>query len=246
MRPPSRINQRRDGYNTVMDHSRDRPRVAIVPGLAVRSYAVPAAEALRRAGLRVDLLPAPAWRGVPHDLVRYGRWAADQLADRGPVDLMIGLSVGTQAAALAATRGGVGRLLLVSPTVDPARRSRRGLMRTWLAGDHHPDSQTMIEQVPDWSRAGPVRIYRGMVSALRTPLEDVLPRVSAPITIAHAGWDNLTSFGYAAALAHSVDADLIELPDAPHSWPLGDTERFVATVSGLVGSEPARGPVTAG
>jgi pimeloyl-ACP methyl ester carboxylesterase len=66
----------------------------------------------------------PAWRGVEHDLERYGRNLAADI-DRGgaPVDVLIGLSAGTQAAAVAASGTDlVKRLVLVSPTIDPAYR----------------------------------------------------------------------------------------------------------------------------
>lgn len=201
--------------------------ILIVPGLAVRSYAVPAAEGLRVDGHTVDLLPAPTWRGVPDELLRYGRWLAERVRASGsPVDLLVGLSLGTQAAAVAALDCDVRRLLLVSPTVDPSRRSRGRLLASWLHGDRHPDSESLGQQAPDWARAGPGRIYRGMMSAIHLPLEDLLPEVSAEVTIVHAGWDNLTSFTYAASLASDGVAQLVELPAAPHSWPIGDIPRF--------------------
>jgi len=210
----------------------------MVPGLAVRSYAEPAAAALRSAGIDADLLPAPTWHGVPADVNAYGRWAAGKIEDIGDVELLIGMSLGTQAAAAAALAVGVPRLLLISPTVDPAHRSRWQLVRTWLKGDKHPDSQSMRSQVPDWRRAGVRRIYTGMASALHTPLEDVLPRITTRLTIVHAGWDNLGSFHYAAALAELGSGEVIELPAAPHSWPIGDTDRFVALVQRLL-AQPA-------
>ncbi|HET9647724.1 MAG TPA: hypothetical protein VFP34_05770, partial [Microlunatus sp.] len=67
---------------------------------------------LSAAGHQVDLLPAPTWRGVPSDLEAYGRWTADRISASGrPVDLLIGLSVGTQAAAVAAGLADVRQLL---------------------------------------------------------------------------------------------------------------------------------------
>jgi pimeloyl-ACP methyl ester carboxylesterase len=226
-------------------------RVVIVPGLAVRSYAVPAAAALSGAGHAVELLPAPGWRGVPDRLREYGVWLAERLTrEPNPVDVVVGLSVGTQAAAVTAARCAaegrpVGRLLLISPTVQPDLRSRRQLITTWLRGDHHPDSPSLAEQAPDWARAGAARIYRCLASTLVLPLERVLADVEAPVTIVHTGWDNLTRYDYAASLAFRHAAELLELPAAPHSWPIGDESRFVELISTLVerdrrGAEPAR------
>jgi pimeloyl-ACP methyl ester carboxylesterase len=71
------------------------------------------------------LLQPPAWRGVEHDLERYVRNLAADIDRAGaPVDVLIGLSAGTQAAAVTASGTDlVQRLVLVSPTIDPAYRS---------------------------------------------------------------------------------------------------------------------------
>ena len=209
-------------------------RVVIVPGLAVRSYAEPAASALARIH-EVELAPAPTWRGVPDDIRTYGQWLAGTVRTSGrPVDLMVGLSLGTQAAAVAAAGCDVARLLLVSPTVEPAKRTVPALLGSWLRGDHHPDSEPVWRQVPDWAHASPRRILHGIVSALRVPLEGVLGEVSAELTIVHAGWDNLTSYGYGAALAAEFGGQVIERPAAPHSWPIGDTDGFLELVDRLL------------
>jgi hypothetical protein len=219
-------------------------RVVIVPGLAVRTYALPAVAALRGAGHDVELLPAPGWRGVPDRVQDYGRWLADRLnGEQSDVDVLVGLSVGTQAAAVAAAAGRVEQLLLVSPTVDPVRRTRRKLVATWLRDDHHPDSPSLALQLPDWSRAGLRRLYRCLVSAVEVRLEDELDRVTAPITIIHAGWDNMTGYDFAAALASRHGAALLELPAAPHSWPIGDEARFVDVINELTSGD--RRPVRA-
>lgn len=208
--------------------------VVIVPGMAVRSFVIPAADGLAAAGHRVRLMPAPGWRGVPDRLAVYGEWLAAELRYSGePVDVLVGLSAGTQAAAVTATQHRIGHLLLVSPTVPPERRSLGRLLGSWLHGDHHPDSPTLAQQVPDWRRAGARRIYRCVASALEVRLEEVLGGVDAPVTLVHAGWDNLTSFDFVAKLAVEHDLQLVELPAAPHSWPIGDEDRFVALVSSL-------------
>ena len=209
--------------------------VTVVPGFAVRTFVIPAVEALATAGHDVDLLPAPGWRGVPDTLDAYGSWLAERLRHRpSPVDLLVGLSAGTQAAAVTAARVSVGHLLLVSPTVSPERRTRGRLLAGWLRGDRHPDSPSLSQQVPDWSRAGLRRIYRLLVSSLDVPLEEVLLAVAAPVTIVHAGRDNLTSFAWVSALAAEHRAQVVELPAAPHSWPIGDEQGFVGVVEDLL------------
>jgi hypothetical protein len=211
-------------------------RVWIVPGLAVRRYAQPAAHALQADGHEVNLLDPPGWPGRPPELDSYGRALADDIArNREGVDLLIGLSVGSQAAAVtAAARPGIARLLLVSPTIDPQQRSRHRLLAGWLRGEDHPDSPGTRTHLPDWRRAGPVRIYRTFTSVLRVHLEDVLPQVDAAVTIAHADHDQLSAHAYACELAQLCRAKLLVLPDAPHSWPIGDAIGFCHLVDSLV------------
>jgi pimeloyl-ACP methyl ester carboxylesterase len=210
-------------------------RIVIVPGLAVRSYAMPAADALAATGHEVDLRRAPAWRGQATDLRRYGLDLAAEL-DRGDrrVDLLVGLSVGTQAAAVAATQLPVGNLLLVSPTVDPARRSRIRLFAAWRHGEDHPDAPGVLQHIPDWMRAGPRRIYAGFVSAIAVHLEDVLRDVSAPVTVVHAESDTLSDHGYAVSLCEGPGRRFLVMPGAPHSWPIGDHDRWITLVDDLV------------
>lgn len=218
-------------------------RVVIVPGLAVRSYAVPAAHALAAHGHEVDLRPAPAWRGQPTDLRRYGLELAGELERSGRrVDLLVGLSVGTQAAAVAATRLSVGQLLLISPTVDPARRTRRRLLAAWQHGEDHPDAPSLRQRLPDWLRAGPRRIYQGFVSAIDVHLEDVLGDVSAPVTVVHAECDTLSDHSYAVSLSDGPRRRFLVMTGAPHSWPIGDHDRWISLVDELLAEIGRVGP----
>jgi hypothetical protein len=58
-------------------------RVLVVPGLAVRAYAEPPVQHLRDNGHNATLLKPPAWRGVDHDLERYGRHLAADIDSDG-------------------------------------------------------------------------------------------------------------------------------------------------------------------
>jgi pimeloyl-ACP methyl ester carboxylesterase len=217
-----------------------KTRVVIVPGLAVRSYAADAASALEQNGFSVTLLPAPAWRGVPKLLKSYGSQLAGRLDRAGdPVDLLIGLSVGTQAAAVAAAESGtVQRLLLISPMVDPADCTFGRLLAAWLFRKQKGDSG-FSSQLPDWTRAGVPRILAGFLSALDVKLEDVLPAFHGALTIVQPAWNTLSSSGYAEQLAGDNDGQFIRMPGAAHSWPIGDPIRFVRLVSELTGGETA-------
>ena len=200
----------------------------------MRSYAEKAAEALGSNGYSVTLLPAPAWRGVPKLLKSYGSQLAGRLDRAGePVDLLIGLSVGTQAAAITAVQSDtVRRLLLISPMVDPKDRTAARLLAAWLFRKQEGDTGFSL-QVPDWARAGIPRILAGFLSALDVKLEDVLPAFDGGLTIVQPGWNTLSSTDYAESLARENDARFILMPDAAHSWPVGDPARFVQLVDEL-------------
>lgn len=214
-------------------------RVVIVPGLAVRGYAVEATDALIAAGFDARLEEPPGWRGRATDLDDYGRRLATALARESlPVDLLVGLSVGTQAAAVAATRVPVGHLLLISATVPPELRSEPRLLTRFLRGEDHRDSPSRRSQIPDWQKAGPRRILACFRSTTEVVLEDILPAVTAPTTIVHADEDQLSTHEYAVSLANRFGASLRFLPDAPHSWPVGDPARFVTMVGELIGRAP--------
>jgi pimeloyl-ACP methyl ester carboxylesterase len=212
-------------------------RVLVVPGLAVRRYAERSVAHLRQGGYDARLLPAPAWRGVEDHLERYGQALGADIDRAGvPVSVLVGLSVGTQAAAVAAASTPlVERLVLVSPTIDPAYRSGLKQLAVFLKGNPHERFSTLL-QLSDWARAGLPRIIRGFRSAIELHLEDVLPRVHADITIIHTEYDPLTSHTYAASLATDNGARLLLMPGASHSWPKNDSEGFLRLVDGLVGA----------
>ena len=160
-----------------------------------------------------------------------------------PVNLLVGLSVIRQAAAVAAVHAPVRRLLLVSATVPPGRRSLPRLFAAWARADGHLDSP-LLGQVPDWAHAGPRRLLRGFVSAAHVDLKDVLTRTDAALTIVSPDHDNLGSLDFAAALCQANDGRLVVMPDGPHSWPIRDDERFVALVEELL-AQPGAGPARA-
>jgi pimeloyl-ACP methyl ester carboxylesterase len=154
-----------------------------------------------------------------------------------PVDLLIGLSVGAQAAAVAAAGSGgrVAHLVLVSPTVDPAVRTVHGLLARWLAAGRGEPPRLLLDQAPDWRRAG-ARSLAGIVrSALAVRIEDEGLAGAGRLTVVHAEHDAVTSHSYAAALAAAHSGRLLVVPAAVHSWPYRDADRFGDTVAELLG-----------
>ncbi|WP_188893152.1 alpha/beta fold hydrolase [Microlunatus endophyticus] len=248
------MSRRRDhGVAAVGDGDRLMGYVIMVPGLAVQGYLRPSAARLRAEGHEVDLLPPIGWPESGTDLDGYAARIVRHAERHGPVDLLIGLSVGTQAATLAAAgTGAVRRLLLISPTIDPARRSTAAALRAWSRGEQHPDSPRLSVQAHDWVRAGPTGIYRGLQSVIMMRLEEELPRAAdpgRPVTVVHGEADQLSPLPFALDVAGRAGARMLIIPDAPHSWPIGDGDRFAALVSDLImepgyGRMPAREDVT--
>lgn len=210
----------------------------VVPGAAVRAYVRPAVDAVCRRGVDARLLPAPGEPGTPADLVRYGRELAARLED-SPADVLIGLSVGAQVAAVAAATVGsgrrpLGRLVLVSPTVDPAARTPARLAGRWLRGGRAEPRGLLADQLPDWWRAGPARIAAVVRSALDVEIERVLDPLPVPTDVVHAEHDRITSHAYAARLAAALGARLVLLPAATHSWPYRCADEFADLVDDVV------------
>ena len=203
-------------------------RIFLVPGLAVARYIESAVDELRVHGHEAVLLPAPAQREEAGDLARYGTALAGRLRDDGrELDLLIGVSVGSQAAAVAAAETPlVRRLLLVSPTVDPVVRSMPRLLAAWMRAGIQEKPALLRHQLPDWRSASPSELRHGLASSLQVRLEEVLLDVGAQLIVAHAEHDRLTSHAYAARLAYEHGGQLVTIPGASHSWPYDDSDRF--------------------
>ncbi len=196
----------------------------------------PVAETLSERGVPVRLLDAPGQPGAAADLSAYGTRLGRSLWDAEPVDLLVGLSVGSQAAAVAAATapGRVGHLMLVGPTVDPERRTVPRFLAAWARAGTREDSSLLPRQAPDWRRAG-VRQLVGVVrSALSVRLEKVLADVRCRITVVHAERDVVTSHGYAAGLATVFGGQLVVVPGATHSWPYADGPGFADLVTAVL------------
>lgn len=211
-------------------------RIQIVPGLAGQVDGEAGAAALRARGWRTELLQPVCWPGVPARLDEYGRRLGDRIESNGePIRALIGLSVGTQAAAVAATRTRqISQLILVSPTFPPALRRGSVLIRTWMLHNRGGNEPSLKEQLPGWVRAGPARMLTGFRSSLRVALEDVLPEATASLTVVHAEHDPLSSPAYAEELARRFHGRLHAVPGASHSWPFGDPDAFVELVEALL------------
>jgi hypothetical protein len=211
-------------------------RIMVVPGMAVREYARPACDAVAARGHRVDLLRAPSWRGLPVGLDDYGHRIADELERKQTdVDVLIGLSVGTQVVAAATTKTDrVKTVVLISPTFDPRIRSFRGTVRTYLERGEGDDQSDWGRQLRDWTHTDPVRIGLALRSAVNSPIEAVLPGVRAKLVTVHAEHDRMSRPEWVRSLAEDNGGRYHYQPGGKHSWPVEDVETFADFVDGLL------------
>jgi pimeloyl-ACP methyl ester carboxylesterase len=212
-------------------------RVVIVPGLGVRTYVQPATAAVAARGHDVTLLRPPAWSGVETDLEAYGRALAARLDEADTsIDLLVGSSVGTQVAAVAAAHSDrVAGLLLVSPTIDPRRRTWTEAISALVRGNPYADDPPTLQQGVDWLSAGVPRLVATLASALRSrQLEEVVPTIHAELTVVHTEYDYLGSEAWAGEVAERGGGRLLMASRASHSWPYRDTTTFADLVDRLV------------
>lgn len=201
-------------------------RVVVVPGLGVRRYLLPTMQAVGEHGIRVELLPALGQTGVACDIGQY----VDQMApvlDREAPEVIVGLSVGTQAVAVYASRHQPqARLVLVGPTVDPRSRSVAALLGRWMLAGRREPRGLLTPQLADWRDAGARRLWAVLRSAVSVRLEDLQWKGQERTVVVHAERDEVTSHGYAADLASQWRCRLVSVPQAAHSWPYNDPHRF--------------------
>lgn len=219
--------------------------VVVVPGLGGSRYLRPSVAATGHRGVRCWLVDppgfgrsgnSPAYRPptVPGLAAAVVAWLDARADEHAGVDrlVLVGHSSGAQVAARAvaqlAARGDTpARLVLASPTVDPAFRSLPRLLARCLADSRREPRSLIRTQFPEWRRAGPRRLL-GLLRAIRAEdeLAQVLTGVSCPVTVVRGGDDPLNTPEWALRLADGPDRDLIELLGLPHAFPYVDPDRF--------------------
>jgi pimeloyl-ACP methyl ester carboxylesterase len=222
------------------------PEVVLVQGMAVADYLLPGLAAFG-GWTRAHLLELPGFGGSgepPHELSvpEFGRAVADWLTSRrlGPV-ILAGHSSGTQVAAEAAAgHPGVARVVLASPTVDPAARGLvRVLVRWRLDGRTEPPGLSESHK-PEWKRAGARRLVHLVRAHLRHTIEEPVSRLAVPVLVIRGVDDRLStpSWGRQLAALPPGGGRYLELAGA-HTFPWRDpgawsepVRRFAETADG--------------
>lgn len=207
--------------HALVEGTPDRGDLVVVPGLGVSAYLRASVAHAAAAGYRAWLPDPPGFGdsgdptqrlGVPEIADALVHWLHKR--ELASVTL-VGHSCGTQVAAHVAVRTEVERLLLGSPTVDPRYRSwPKALLRWRRDGQLEPQSLTQT-QLPEWRRAGPVRLLRLFRSMLADDLEDTLRHVTCPVTVIRGERDPLCTREWARALGD----EFVEVAGLPHAFP---------------------------
>jgi pimeloyl-ACP methyl ester carboxylesterase len=201
--------------------------VVIVPGLAVSRYLEPTVRCIEAAGSRCELVRLPI-EGPPVGIREYAAVVAERI--RGREVVLVGHSSGTQVAAAVAREAPVTRLVLGSPTVDPAYRSVPKVVARWLVDGAREPGSLGRQEFPEWGKAGLRRISALLRSMLRHPLEDMVADVRCPVTVVRGERDPLCTPAWVAELGRG--GKVITLPGLPHAFPYLDPDGFARIVLG--------------
>jgi pimeloyl-ACP methyl ester carboxylesterase len=110
------------------------------------------------------------------------------------------------------------RLVLCSPTVDPARRTAPAIVSRLLLDTTREPSGLLPMLARDLVRAGARRGYRTLRFALDDHIESKLGRLPMPAMVVRGARDPLVSRRWAIAVAAGLPrGDLVELPRSGHA-----------------------------
>ena len=134
----------------------------------------------------------------------------------------------------------VERLVLISPTTDPAFRTRRQqLLRLLLDAIREPLSLVALA-VGDYLRCGPRFALKALAEALRQPLETRLSSVVAPALVMRGMRDPLVSAAWAERVASELPAGrLVVMPGVAHAVHYAAPRSVARTIRRFVDEQPA-------
>jgi pimeloyl-ACP methyl ester carboxylesterase len=216
------------GYEVVVSETApdvDADPVVLVHGIGVSSrYFAPLGRELGRYA-RVVAPDLPGFggsprRGDPLSIREHAEVVAALVEELGlERPLLVGHSMGAQVVVEVALRRPelVGGLVLLGPVVDPTARSTvRQALRLLLDTTREPPRGVLL-QIREWLRTG-VRWFVRTLGPMRDyPLEQHLPLLGVPVTLARGARDPVAPSGYLRDLAtRTPDARLVEVPGTAH------------------------------
>jgi 2-hydroxy-6-oxonona-2,4-dienedioate hydrolase len=240
---------RYDEVGEVSIHSRmggAGPPVVLVHGYGVSGrYLLPLAKVIAaRCTAYVPDLPGRGRRGRPAaasgigDLAEaLGDWLdVVGLASPAVVANSMGCQIVTELAVRRPHR--VGPLVLIAPTIEPARRARRQQMIRALRNSTHEPPGLVALALRDTAQRGVASLHATARSALADRIEKRLPHVHQRTVVVHGENDRFISRGWAEEVAALLPhGTLLVVPDGSHAVPYthpwliaGVVEQLIARV----------------
>ena len=244
---------RRDDVGDVSIHSRVGgvgPPVVLMHGYGVSGrYLLPLGTVLvDRCATYVPDLPGRGRRGQTAPATGIGD-LADALGDW--LDVMglsspafVANSMGCQIVTELAVRRPcrVGPMVLIAPTIEPARRAaRHQIFRALRDSTHEPAGLVMLA-ARDSARHGAAGLHAMARSALADRIEERLPHVHQQTVVMHGGNDRLISRSWAAEVASLLpQGRLLVVPDVSHAPHYTHPSLVAAVVEQLIAGDRAPG-----
>jgi NAD(P)-dependent dehydrogenase (short-subunit alcohol dehydrogenase family)/pimeloyl-ACP methyl ester carboxylesterase len=235
-----------------------RTAVVMVHGLGVASRMCrPTAQriAAHRPVYAVDL-PGFGLSDKPSrvlDVVELSDWLARwvRATTAAPV-AVLGVSLGTQVAAELAARHRelCAAAVLVSPIVDPDRRSWRQQLSRWPVEQATQSLRLRGLQLADYAACGPGRVARTFARALHHPIENAVGAMRIPVLVCRGSRDPLGSREWGESLAGRAEhGQFEEIPKAVHAMTHENpvelarvVERFLDELRDQPGHQPGHQP----
>ncbi|MDQ2682390.1 MAG: alpha/beta hydrolase [Chloroflexota bacterium] len=147
--------------------------------------------------------------------------------------VLLGQSFGCQIVAHFAVRRPdlVSALVLVGPTTDPAARSLPKLLWRLLKDIVREHPMELLIAARDYLRFGPRWALKTARIMLRDRIEEVLPRVDAPVLVVRGEHDPIASPEWVEGLAAVArDGAWAVIPDGAHAVNFDEPDRLAAAV----------------
>ena len=240
-----------DEVGEVSIHSRvggAGPPVVLVHGYGVSGrYLLPLARVIAaRCAAYVPDLPGRGRRGRAAPATRIvdladalGDWL-DVMGLSSPV--LVANSMGCQIVTELAVRRPhrVGPLVLIGPTIEPARRAARQQMIRALRDSRHEPVGLVTLAVRDSARRRVAGLHATARSALADRIEERLPHVHQRTVVVHGANDRLISRRWAEEVAGLLpNGRLLIVPDGSHAVPYTHPRLVAAVVEKLITRDDA-------
>jgi pimeloyl-ACP methyl ester carboxylesterase len=161
--------------------------------------------------------PRPGLRTVRELADAFGEWLEAAALDAPAV---VANSLGCQVVTELAMRepGRVGPLVLVGPTVDPARRRGRHQLFSALRDSVHEPLRLVAIAAADDLGVGMRRLVGTARAALDDRIEERLPLVEQPTVVVRGGADEFAGAAWAEQVVSLLpDGRLVVVPGEPHA-----------------------------